>query len=238
MTATEHPAAYRVPDADPVTGELIPAPLALLTAAPVRDAVALQRQYHELVAGLLDDSDYQVIDRKRFPKKSAWRKLATAFNVSVQLIDRHEDHDELGRIVRAEVVTRATAPNGRSMDGLGICDRSERRGMSEHDLVATAMTRATNRACSDLFGMGEVSAEEVNGGGPWTSGHDAGPRAEPVTDALVAGARALQLRISQLDDEKVTEFDRLARERNLPLSPPTRVGLKAAAKLLDEIESQ
>lgn len=32
----------------------------------------------------------------------------------------------------------------------------------EHDLPSTAQTRARNRACADLFGMGEVSAEEVD----------------------------------------------------------------------------
>ena len=34
---------------------------------------------------------------------------------------------------------------------------------SQHDIPATAFTRASNRAKADLFGMGEVSAEEVSG---------------------------------------------------------------------------
>lgn len=34
----------------------------------------------------------------------------------------------------------------------------------QHDIPATAFTRASNRAKADLFGMGEVSAEEVAGG--------------------------------------------------------------------------
>lgn len=33
----------------------------------------------------------------------------------------------------------------------------------QHDIPATAFTRASNRAKADLFGMGEVSAEEVSG---------------------------------------------------------------------------
>lgn len=35
----------------------------------------------------------------------------------------------------------------------------------QHDIPATAFTRASNRAKADLFGMGEVSAEEVSGSG-------------------------------------------------------------------------
>jgi hypothetical protein len=52
----------------------------------------------------------------------------------------------------------------------------------QHDIPATAFTRASNRAKADLFGMGEVSAEEVTGdGGDWhpndTAGnHSSAPR--------------------------------------------------------------
>ena len=36
---------------------------------------------------------------------------------------------------------------------------------AEHDIVATAHTRSANRASSDLYGFGEVSAEELQGDG-------------------------------------------------------------------------
>ncbi len=161
-------------------------------AAPVADVVAAQAEYHQLCGALLDKGDYQRIGSKDFPKKSAWRKLAVAFNVSVALVDRDYERDDNGRIIRAEVIARATAPNGRTMDGLGACDLFEKccPGGAEgcpiratkhrhcrpncpgtvhfsnasHDLPATAATRATNRACADLFGMGEVSAEEIGSG--------------------------------------------------------------------------
>lgn len=43
----------------------------------------------------------------------------------------------------------------------------------QHDIPATAATRATNRAAADLFGMGEVSAEEMtdNGSGERAQDH-------------------------------------------------------------------
>lgn len=156
-------------------------------------AVELQDGYRSLVRALLDESDYQKIGTKSFVKKSGWRKLAVAFNVSTELISSSYQHDDTGRTATATMVVRATAPNGRTMDGLGVCDIHERccpaawgqpcpkrdwakhtccsdgcNGRThftnaQHDIPATAMTRATNRACSDLFGMGEVSAEEMYG---------------------------------------------------------------------------
>lgn len=143
--------------------------------------------YQELTKSLLTDDDHQTISGKRFRKKSAWRKLSTAFGVTFKISDRTITYDDDGHVLRAEFVVTATAPNGRSMDGWGGCDLKEKccgpdckkkkwsdhtccpQGCSgaihfshaNHDIPATAETRAKNRAASDLFGMGEVSAEEV-----------------------------------------------------------------------------
>jgi len=156
--------------------------------APLAEIEQSFKDYVALCDRLLVPKDYQSIGSKSFRKKSAWRKLAVAFGVSTEILDRVYERDDRGRIIRAEVVMRATAPNGRIMDGLGACDITERccsvpcgkvnwnghtccledcNGFVHfskpgHDLPATAMTRATNRASSDLFGSGEVSAEEVS----------------------------------------------------------------------------
>jgi hypothetical protein len=52
----------------------------------------------------------------------------------------------------------------------------------QHDIPATAFTRASNRAKADLFGMGEVSAEEVQEGGTAWPPNDGG-----MQTALAAG---------------------------------------------------
>lgn len=131
-------------------------------AASVNDVEDAFHDYQALCARLLDRDDVQSIGGRSFRKKSAWRKLAVAFGVSCEVRERIYDRDDRNNILRAEIVVRATAPNGRYMDGLGICDVSERKfSKQNHDIPATAMTRATNRACADLFGMGEVSAEEI-----------------------------------------------------------------------------
>ena len=147
-------------------------------------AAAFMENYQELVTRLLDDSDYQVINGKKAKKKSAWRKLATAFNISDDIIHHEETRDEDGQIISAKFIVKATMPNGRSSVAIGECsiyDKIRYHGTPknpadketpskfvlrgrftnvEHDIPATAHTRAKSRAIGDLIGSGENSAEE------------------------------------------------------------------------------
>jgi hypothetical protein len=54
------------------------------------------------------------------------------------------------------------------------CDGRHAFTSPSHDIPSTAMTRALNRAFSDLFGMGEASAEETRARGPGKADHDTG----------------------------------------------------------------
>jgi hypothetical protein len=130
------------------------------------------RAYQQLLKDLLDDSDWQGTGDGRFAKKSAWRKIARAFNLSVTIVSMEVARDEEGSPIRAECIARAAAPNGQVQDADGYCSISEFTGKRaddvklENTLRATATTRAKNRAIADLVGMGEVSAEEVQSAGP------------------------------------------------------------------------
>lgn len=177
--------AALVPVGVPVTAVVRP----IATVATIREAFT---DYQAVKNAVITAEDIQDIGSRKFVKKSGWRKLAVAMGVSAELQTRTYDRDEQGRVIQAEVIVRAIAPNGRSMDGMGICDYRERCcprayatdavckngskyhthctlecdgfnhfSKPQHDLPATAFTRALNRACSDLFGFGEVSAEEV-----------------------------------------------------------------------------
>jgi hypothetical protein len=145
--------------------------------------VAGMEAYQSLLPRLLSDSDYQQAERgKRFVKKSGWRKIARAFNLSLEIVRETVERDDEGQPVRAHVIARAVAPNGTYQDGDGYCaidesrfSRSGGRQKVENDLRATATTRAKNRAIADLVGMGEVSAEEVASGGHV-------PQANPLAD--------------------------------------------------------
>lgn len=146
-------------------------------------AEAFMKNYQDLVKALLDvEEDYQ--DGKK--KKSAWRKLATAFNISDEIVNEQLIFDDVdGQIVTARYKVKAILPNGRSTIGVGVCSiydkirytatkkydadtetpsNFELRGRfsnAEHDVPSTAHTRAKNRAISDLIGAGETSAEEL-----------------------------------------------------------------------------
>jgi len=106
------------------------------------------------------------------------RGIATAFNLSLELVDeRREVHGmfEDGRDNFVFfVVYKATTPTGRAAIGDGSCaalekaSRTERNKWAvlpfqatEHNVRSHAHTRAFNRAVSNLVGFGEVSAEEL-----------------------------------------------------------------------------
>lgn len=133
--------------------------------------------YQRLCKGLLNDTDYQEIIvkekdeegnyvkvKRHFKKKSAWQKLSRAFNVDTAIVDRDLERTKTGRIKEAYYCVRATLPNGRSVESDALCSRSEKGKdkVSDHTIMSTAKTRATNRAIAELIGAGEVSAEEMS----------------------------------------------------------------------------
>ena len=148
-----------------------------LSPVNVDGAVEFWDNYQELTKALLDESDYQ---GTQFKKKSAWRKYATAFNLSDEIIKEEEIREpDTQQIITSKGWVKCTAPNGRSTVGVGICsiyDKISNKDMSqpsnfmlrqrfsnaEHDIPSTAHTRAKNRAISDMIGAGEVSAEEMS----------------------------------------------------------------------------
>jgi hypothetical protein len=164
------------------------------------DAVADAYERYEEVKNelLVPEQDAVTIGSDWFITKSGWRKIATAFNVSVETVS--VDSKINNGIVRYTVTARAVAPNGKYTSGTGMCasnesnftrrladedagreeakERADRpdnvlfidgkyrellkpREVDQHDIMATAETRAKNRAISDLVGGGEVSAEEM-----------------------------------------------------------------------------
>ena len=124
---------------------------AAISTVNVEQALEEWNAYQKITELMLDETDYQQIQGRAFKKKSAWRKYARAFNITTEIIDKD--------IVKTD---RATLPTGRYADGWGNCSRQEgNKAHPNHDIPATAMTRATNRAIADLIGAGEVTAEEI-----------------------------------------------------------------------------
>lgn len=150
-----------------------------LSPVDVDGAVEFFNNYEQLTEKLLKPSDYQKTGKKSFKKKSAWRKYATAFNISDEIISEDIIRDDQYRIISATYKVKAIAANGRYGYGVASCsiydkinsndveepspfELRKRFSNAENDVIATAHTRAKSRAISDIIGTGEVSAEEMD----------------------------------------------------------------------------
>ncbi len=145
---------------------------ALRSPVALKNQQALAAAYDEACAALIGPNDVQRDGSRTFKKKSAWRKLARHFNISVAAsldsvrVDSHPDG------FTAFAVASASAPWGQSWTDVGACSSDEATGLrviTIADAIATAMTRASNRAVSNLIAMGEVSAEEIGDRRPQAS---------------------------------------------------------------------
>jgi hypothetical protein len=159
---------------DPETGEVITTaavavydPKQYLAQLTANDGISHQRQlaaaYDSAVSALIGPNDVQIEGARSFKKKSAWRKLGRYFGISVELVKVERDELANGHFL-ATVTARAVAPWGQRYEEVGACCTDEatgRRVITIADAIATASTRASNRAISNLIAMGEVSAEEI-----------------------------------------------------------------------------
>ncbi len=138
--------------------------LVLPIATPAQ-ARAAWDAYVAMAQALEDPADVVEIEGRRFRRKSFWRKIALAYGVDVEQLgeERRLEPQPSGEVrIAFYVRVRALAKSGRHFDGVGSCSSLERKGeRKEHDIYATAFTRAANRAIADLVAAGEVSAEEV-----------------------------------------------------------------------------
>lgn len=162
----------------------------ILPIASPEQLRAVFAEKQRIYAAILDQSDYiysvaytengrarqQVYARKKdaekcataygvevraSPKKSGVVKLAAALGIEAQRVDVKglpADPTAAYSSVVYEAVHKRT---GRKEQGVGWCDTKERPKI--HDVIATADTRAYNRAVLRLAGFGDVSADEIIG---------------------------------------------------------------------------
>jgi hypothetical protein len=131
----------------------------------VEGTVSALKKFLELKEEVLQENDTVMISGKKYIKRSGWRKIALAFNVSTEIISVERDYGSDLKI--CHVKARAIAPNGRVSEEIASCDSAEFQGnikFTIHNVETKAATRAINRAISNLVGGGEVSAEEIEQG--------------------------------------------------------------------------
>lgn len=124
------------------------------TIAGYQEAVDLQKKFANLGA---------VMAAK--PKKSGIVKLAHALGISAKRTEvRGLPYEPMAQYSYVEY-TAEHPRTGKTEVGVGWCDKGERGGkISTHDVIATADTRAYNRAVLRLAGFGDVSADEIIAG--------------------------------------------------------------------------
>jgi hypothetical protein len=170
-----------------------------LTPLDIGATKAAQRLYQEGLQQLLDRTEDVTPIRGRGGKvknhvnRSGVSKITTWCAISTTREGVEIDRDaETDKPKRWQVTVRATAPDGRVADGVGVFDVKERPSSKpEHDGLATAYTRARNRAVMDLVGMGEVSAEEMTAGAD-TDGVTLAYGAEADSDVRLKAVSAIQ----------------------------------------------
>ncbi|MEM0050486.1 MAG: hypothetical protein QXW39_08165 [Candidatus Bathyarchaeia archaeon] len=137
----------------------------LVVRPDVEGTVEALNAFQKLKTSVLDRNDTVDIGGKAYIKRSGWRKIALAFNISTEVVSI--EREKIGETYIVRVKARALAPNGRPSEEVGVCDSSEFTGglkPTYHNIESKATTRAINRAISNLVGGGEVSAEEVTMG--------------------------------------------------------------------------
>jgi len=135
----------------------------IIAKPDVKGALEIMKAFQELKQKVLDANDTVVISGKQYIKRSGWRKIAMAFNISTEVVKI--EREKIDNVYVVRVIARATAPGGRISEEAGVCDSTEfERGNLQgtlHNIETKAVTRAINRAISNLVGGGEVSAEEI-----------------------------------------------------------------------------
>lgn len=153
------------------------------------------------------------------PKKSGIVKLARALGIEAKRISTAGlpgDPRATYSYVEYEAVHKAT---GVREIGVAWCDNNEKGGrISAHDIIATADTRAYNRAILRLSGFGEVSADEVIAGAsdsddlpqyvpePVVRPQGADPLPDATSDPVKTAARAWAEGIQAREDKSMDRF--------------------------------
>ena len=131
---------------------------------PVENLNTIKLAFNEIdniKNALLDFKDIANIKWKKYINKRWYRKLAIAFSISTEIIS--EKRIEKWNHIIYDFSIRAISPIGRYMDSSASCCSEERDFTHiENDVRATAQTRATNRAISDLIWLWEISYEEIH----------------------------------------------------------------------------
>lgn len=136
----------------------------LVPVASADELVAAMQRFAEIKRRLLSDEDlYTAKDNQTRIRKSGWRKLALAFNLSDEVLESsYMPNEALPGSWIYRVRVRVISRGGRSVQGVGAASTTERNFANPaHDCFALAHTRAKSRAIADMLGSSDQVAEEL-----------------------------------------------------------------------------
>lgn len=120
------------------------------------------KQYQDLKAKLLTESDKVKIGGTEYIKKSGRTKFEVAFNLSTRILEERKEVNPTDPSKYAYHFTvECKADNGRVIQEIGTCDNTEKPGAAEHVIRSMAKTRGTSRAVFEMIGAGDMAAEEA-----------------------------------------------------------------------------
>lgn len=147
-------------------------------AATLDEAIQAFEMFDTAKARLLRDQDVLWFGKSGAPAakgtpgakpyllKSAWRRMARFFGLSIDFVGREKIVEGDGYIWT--YLYRITHPCGAYVVSEGVCSSKDsfftkggRVAADEADVMLKAQTVAINRGVSDLLGSGEVSGEEM-----------------------------------------------------------------------------
>jgi len=163
----------------PETKQILPITEMDRPLVTVDEAKKMWKQYQDLINALMKIEDVVEIEGKLTIKKSGLNKVARFFGYSCEIIRAKKEEKEgiqnvwkyrkdgkkylayQGRPFVWKVWAKAIAPTGRFRVAGAACSSTERNFNNiEHDVLATAETRAKKRAIWELAGMGEIELSE------------------------------------------------------------------------------
>jgi len=199
----------------------------------VEGTVEAMNEFQKLKQKVLNANDTVTISGKQYIKRSGWRKIAMAFNISTEIVQiEREKVDDKTYVVR--VIARAKNIGGRVSEEAAVCDSTEfERGNLQgtlHNIETKAVTRAINRAISNLVGGGEVSAEEIVKGPEEVVIKDAKETQKEAPEELITQKQLNYLKNILMKDEQIKQFV----EKKLNGRELTKISKAEASDIIDE----
>lgn len=134
---------------------------------PAADASEVKEMYDrfsDMKSEIIGKEDKQKIGNNFFIKKSGWRKIATAFNVSVSVAEKEIKREPIAEgfeLIHVIVTAEASAPNGKSVSAMGACSSNESNFLRTLNVDEDASIEEAGKEASKFVPASKVPSDVV-----------------------------------------------------------------------------